>query len=573
PYFAPTMERLKHFLLLTGEGEETELRGITMDAVGTFAEAVGRDVFRPYFDDMMRQAFNGIELGSARLRECSFLFFGVMARVFAEEFAPSLPAVVPPLLASCKQEETGQDSLSIEASDAVSAFATGTSPANAIAVLDETDAEVEIEDIDLDKMLDVNSAIAVEKEIAADTLGTLFAATGAQFLPFVESTALELVGLLPHYYEGIRKSATDSLLEIIRTFYDLSNPTEWQAGTPNPLDQHVKELIGHALPPLMDMYESEDNKGVVSSLCVGLAETINKIGPAFLENYYAQFCSMAVQILEQKAICQQDPDQDDSEEAPEDQAEYDSVLISAAGDLVAAMANAMGPSFSQAFATFFPLIAKYYKKSRSLSDRSASIGCLAEIISGMKGAITPSTEPLLELFYRAVGDSEAEVQSNAAFATGLLVENSEQDLSQQYIPLLGALRPLFEVAADAPGPRFNARDNAAGAVARLILRNTSAVPLDQVLPILFGALPLKHDFLENRPVFRAIVVLFRLTPQTLLPYLDGLLQVFAHVLDPNAQDQIGDEIRAELISLIGALNQDFAGKVQAAGLAVFVPGA
>lgn len=114
PYFSPTMDRLQHFLVLTGEGEETELRGITMDAVGTFAEAVGKDVFRPYFNDMMKQAFQGIEMGSSRLRECSFLFFGVMARVFGEEFAPSLAAVVPPLLASCKQEESGQESGSRE---------------------------------------------------------------------------------------------------------------------------------------------------------------------------------------------------------------------------------------------------------------------------------------------------------------------------------------------------------------------------------------------------------------------------------------------------------------------------
>jgi hypothetical protein len=111
PYFQPTMEVLQHFLVLTGEGEETELRGITMDAIGTFAEAVGKDVFRPYFPKMMEQAFQGIELGSARLRECSFLFFGVMARVFGEEFAPYLQNVVPPLLASCKQAENGEEGL------------------------------------------------------------------------------------------------------------------------------------------------------------------------------------------------------------------------------------------------------------------------------------------------------------------------------------------------------------------------------------------------------------------------------------------------------------------------------
>jgi hypothetical protein len=76
---------------------------------------------------------------------------------------------------------------------------------------------------------------------------------------------------------------------------------------------------------------------------------------------YDKLCSIAKEILEQKAICQQDPDQDADEEAPEDQAEYDSVLISSAGDLVAAMANALGADFAPAFNTFYySLIAKYY---------------------------------------------------------------------------------------------------------------------------------------------------------------------------------------------------------------------
>lgn len=113
-------------------------------------------------------------------------------------------------------------------------------------------------------------------------------------------------------------------------------------------------------------------------MCTGLAETINKIGPGFFgERAYRVFfhlsplfisaisdydaiCNIAMQILEQKAFCQQDPDQDENEEAPEDQAEYDSVLISSAGDLVASLANALGAEFNQAFTTFFPLISKYY---------------------------------------------------------------------------------------------------------------------------------------------------------------------------------------------------------------------
>jgi hypothetical protein len=35
-------------LVLVGESDEVELHGIAMDTVSTFAEAVGKDAFRPY---------------------------------------------------------------------------------------------------------------------------------------------------------------------------------------------------------------------------------------------------------------------------------------------------------------------------------------------------------------------------------------------------------------------------------------------------------------------------------------------------------------------------------------------
>ena len=67
-----------------------------------------------------------------------------------------------------------------------------------------------------------------------------------------------------------------------------------------------------------------------------------------------------MEILEQKSFCQQDPDQDEEDEAPEDQAEYGSILISSAGDLVAALASVLGADFAVGFRTFFPHITKYY---------------------------------------------------------------------------------------------------------------------------------------------------------------------------------------------------------------------
>lgn len=70
-------------------------------------------------------------------------------------------------------------------------------------------------------------------------------------------------------------------------------------------------------------------------------------------------CNIAVQILKQESFCQKDPGVDDNEEF-EDQSEYDSILISSASDLVAALSSALGSNFAQGFDTFFPLISKYY---------------------------------------------------------------------------------------------------------------------------------------------------------------------------------------------------------------------
>lgn len=76
--------------------------------------------------------------------------------------------------------------------------------------------------------------------------------------------------------------------------------------------------------------------------------------------------------------------------------------------------------------------------------------------------------------------------------------------------------------------------------------------------------------MENSPLFGAIFYLFQNTPQTMTPYFDPLLAVFVKVLDPNEVDQIGDDVRAQLISLVRALNTQVPEKIAASGLQVFV---
>ena len=88
-----------------------------------------------------------------------------------------------------------------------------------------------------------------------------------------------------------------------------------------------------------------------------------------------------------------------------------------------------------------------------------------------------------------------------------------------------------------------------------------------------SALPLKNDYLENRPVFRAVFHLVQSNPSVLGPYIDQLLSVFSHVLNPEGPDQLGEETRRGVLELVGLFNSQAPEKIQAAGLSVYLTSA
>jgi hypothetical protein len=73
PYFEQTIKRLVPFIHLTGADDQSDLRGVATDTIGTIADAVGAEVFRPYFQDLMKSAFE--ESWPRSLRENSPLIY------------------------------------------------------------------------------------------------------------------------------------------------------------------------------------------------------------------------------------------------------------------------------------------------------------------------------------------------------------------------------------------------------------------------------------------------------------------------------------------------------------------
>ncbi|KAI8639975.1 armadillo-type protein [Parasitella parasitica] len=526
PYFGGVMPRIRHLMTLTEGTDEALLRGVATDSAGAIAEAVGADKFRPFTQELMALAIEQLTLDSPRLRECSYAFFSIMARVFGDEFAPYLPTIMPFIIASCKAEEKDETNVGSEIDLS----------------LGECNEEEE------DSAFNFNSAIADEKEFAADALGEIFESTQTHFLPYVESAVEDLTELSFHLFDGVRKAVVGSLFSFLKTFYVMSGFDEWKAGLPlaYPVHENVQNMTTIIIPTVLAMWKDEDDKMVVVQICQELIQSLKLMGPSIIANHVEEISRNLLDIFEKKSFCQQSYNDEDFVDE-EEEAESESLLITAAGDLVATICETVGESYSSYFDVFMPLIAKYYKKSKSAPERSMAIGCLGECITGIKSAVTPHTERLLQLFIKACGDEDQSVRSNAAYALGILCGNSQIDLGSQYPIILTALHPLFQ---NQPVP--NITDNATGAVARLIIARPDAVPIDQVLPVFTSVLPLKADFAENEPVFHCLFSLFRANNTFIQSQIPSLLPVFHHVLDN--KDQLKDSTRNELVELLRALN-------------------
>lgn len=230
PYFPAVMERLVPCLQLIEEGEELDLRGVAQDTVGTLAEAVGAETFRPYYAPLMQQAIAAVGVPNApNLKECSYIFFAVVSRVYKEEFAGYLPAIMPILLAAIGQEEIDESTLLGDSANP-SDFSTG---------LGDDDEDPDFEDVDEDidsddeeAMFKASTAIAIEKECAGDALAEVFDHTGKGFLPYIEPSIKALLpGLKHHWHDGIRKSSVAALLGFISTLNRITNPPKWTKGS------------------------------------------------------------------------------------------------------------------------------------------------------------------------------------------------------------------------------------------------------------------------------------------------------------------------------------------------------
>lgn len=278
PYFEKTMEALSEYVQIKDSSEDLDLRSFTCDSMGNIASAVGPKAFQRYVRPLMQSTEEALHLDHPKLKETSYLFWGMMAKVYEGDFKPFLEGVLKALFESLEAEESEIEvDLGDEAEDLAGKEITIGGKKIKVAALTNDDliAADDIEDLDDEVAdgsdddwddLDVVTAVAQEKEIAVEVLGEILTHDTLDFLPYLEKTVEMVVPLLEHSYEGVQKAAISTLFRAYAAVWSLQSPEEKDFTPGLPLDKEpapqVKKLGEIIMTGALMIWQEEEDRYV-----------------------------------------------------------------------------------------------------------------------------------------------------------------------------------------------------------------------------------------------------------------------------------------------------------------------
>lgn len=293
-----------------------------------------------------------------------------------------------------------------------------------------------------------------------------------------------------------------------------------------------------------------DRRDVVTEINKHVSSGLKANGPAILTtppSAIGKICEITKAVLSKKHNCQAELRDDDSPAEDHESSENEWIVIDTAMDNIAGLAAALGPQFGkEVWPQFEKAILKFCSSSQAI-ERAAATGCIAEIIKGAGPGISKSTDKLMTILLKRMGDEDWQCRSNAAYAVGVLSEKStdKKAVTANFSAVLSKLQQMF-------GRREKrANDNAAGCLARMIMSHMEHVPLKAVLPTFVDSLPMQDDMEENAPVWKCLRGLYQSGDETLL----GLSAELAEKIKQVKSAELTDPVREDVAQLAQMVEQ------------------
>ncbi|KAI8467320.1 MAG: armadillo-type protein [Monoraphidium minutum] len=555
PYAPTVLPVLQHFMSLPGQ-DNLPARCKAVECVGMLADSLGPHdpVVGPAIPGIVEAVISGFAVDSPELREYSHLALANLSAALKEGFAPYVPRALALAAASCEQPD----------GDLVRGGGGGGGGDASEDIGSEDSDEDDDEDSDDDgdaggRGFRVRTGVVDEKAAATHAVGAYADACAPALAPHAEAAAALLRASCQHLHEEVRAAAHEALPKLVLAVHRGAAPPPAAGGTPAPAapaTPQVRAMAGGAVQLLLDPLDTDPDKPAVAAALSGLAALVAALGSAALEPPQLEAAAAAAAaVLKGEAACQQEEEDDDDGPAAgsggfdeDDGGEEDEELISAAADLLPALAAAVGPA---AYAPVFlsahlgPLLARL-RPQQPAGVRGVAAGALAEVCEKLGVLAAPAAEQALPLLTRELRGEDAINRQNAAFACGILCHTCPQQAAPHVPGLLQALHPLFQPEEDA-----GARDNAAGAVGRMLLALGGALPVEQIVPVLVGALPLQEDLEETAPVCAALCQLLAgdaALQARVAPQLPAIVAAFGRVAVQEAAPMAARQQAARALS-------------------------
>ncbi|XP_044490164.1 importin-4 [Mangifera indica] len=550
PYAERVLELLKTFMVLTHD-EDLRARARATELLGIVAMSVGRERMEPILPPYIEAAISGFGLEFSELREYTHGFFSNVAEILDDGFKQYLPHVVPLVFSSCNLDDGSAVDIDDSDDENINGF-------GGVSSDDEAHYEPRVRNIS------IRTGVLDEKAAATQALGLFALHTKSSYAPYLEESLKILVRHSGYFHEDVRLQAVISLKHILTAAHAI-----FQSHNEGPVK--ARAILDTVMNIFIKTMTEDDDKEVVAQACMSIVEIIKDYGYIAVESYMSSLVDATLRLLREESTCQQsdnDSDIDDSD------TEHDEVLMDAVSDLLPAFAKSMGPHFAPIFAKLFDPLMKFARSSRPPQDRTMVVACLAEVAQDMGAPIAGYVDRVMPLVLKELASSEATNRRNAAFCAGELCKNGGELSLKYYGDILRGLYPLFGDSE----PDDAVRDNAAGAVARMIIVHPQSVPLNQVLPVFLKVLPLKEDREESMAVYSCVSSLVLQSNPQILSLVPELVNIFAHVVvSPDETSEVKVLVGrtfSHLISLYGQQIQPLLSSLSPAhanALATFAP--
>ena len=568
PHFARVFAFMRVLLHQTGD-EALLLRARAMECIGVMNLAVGREHCEPVLHECVTQAIAGLELDLPELKEYTYGFFGQLAELIGAEIGPILPQIMPKLLASLDAEDAismdspgdGEQKSGLAAvAAALTQKGGGASNGNGLSLPDDTngdeDEEDEDEEFDDDddgegRTFSVRTALLDEKTSAAMCIGECAKHAGAAFAPHIESSLRSLWDTAGYFHPEVRGSSVRALAYLVTAAAKAENLPKWVKGqmqTVESLPQATRAIHDQVTNALVKIFAEDDDKDVVAAASEALSEIATGLGPAGIAHLATKLTSVVIKLLKQKHPCMQDEEDDLADDLDPD-ADHDNALWEAVSDLLTNMPKVLGDAWLVHFSKLLPVLKPYLASGHPPRDRSLAIGILAESLHQLEGAGTGFFNDLLPLALRSAGDTDdVTTRQNGTFCIGVLGLHGGAAALHQMQAMLTALQPRLDGNEDPA-----VRDNAVGALARLVLAFGGSLPLAQIVPAIVTSLPLQADCGENIPSCRCLMALAQDENARghLGPHMPQVLSVMATLANRENTDKLATaELQSEIMSFL-----------------------